>query len=92
MQALHGEQPGLRLRTAGLGPPGGGQRFSILAMERSVRPEEARHQEIEQRPELQHVVLDRRAGENEPVLRNQPLCRLRAKDCSLIVRVLWIII
>ena len=42
------------------------------------RQRRTRHEEVEERPELQDVVLDGRAAEHEPVLRLHPLCRLRS--------------
>ena len=36
-----------------------------------------RHEEVEERPELQDIILDRRAAEHQPMLRLHPLRRLR---------------
>ena len=35
------------------------------------------HEEVEERPELQDIVLDRRPAEHQPMLRLHPLNRLR---------------
>ena len=68
MKALHGQQAGLGLRAARPGALGCGQRLAVARVEGRMRAQEARHQEVEQRPELQDIVLYWRAAEDEPVL------------------------
>ena len=68
VEALHGELSSLSLSTACFGGLGGRQRFAVPRIEGCLRAQEARHQEVEQRPQLQHVVLDWGAAQYEPVM------------------------
>ena len=77
VEALHGEETSLGFSTAGLGALGGGQRLAVARIEGRVGPQESRHQEVKERPQLQHIVLDRRPAHNQPVLRHKPLHRLQ---------------
>ena len=68
MKALHGQQAGLGLGAARAGALGCGQHLAVARIEGRMRAQEAQHQKVKQRPELQDVVLYWRAAENEPVL------------------------
>ena len=68
VKALHGQQARLGLRAARSGALGRGQRLAVARIESRMRAQEARHQKVEQRPELQDVVLYWGAAEDEPVL------------------------
>ena len=48
----------------------------IALAESRIRAEHARHQKIEDAPQLTQPVFDRRAGKRETVMRLQPLHRL----------------
>ena len=52
-------------------------RLPKALIERVLAAQEPRHQEVEQAPQLEDVVLDRRAGEDEPVVRLDALHRAR---------------
>ena len=55
-----------RLRSLALGTAGPDGQF-VMAAEMLVAAEVAGHQEIHDRPQVGHAVLDRRAGQHEPV-------------------------
>ena len=79
-----GENPGksggetylLRLRL-GLGIPHFGDRLAVLLVELLLGPEEPGHEEVEDGPELEHVVLDWGPGQQHPVLALHALDRER---------------
>ena len=75
--APHGQQACLRLLGALFGGLGGGEGLAIQGSEVGLGPEEARHQKVEEGPQLQHVVLDGGASQNEAVLRYHSLACLQ---------------
>ena len=48
----------------------------------SVTPQEARHEEIKERPQLQHIVLDWCPAQDETMLRYDALCSLQHQTCN----------
>ena len=52
-------------------------RLAVTCCELLLCPKETRHQEVKQRPQLQHIVLYRSSWQNEPVVCDQQLDRFR---------------
>lgn len=55
-----------RRESRGEGPEPHLQRLAVSAVEVALRPQEAGHEEVKQRPQLEHAVLDGRAAQDEP--------------------------
>lgn len=79
MEGIHGQQASLCLLGVLLGGTGTGEGLSVQAGEAGLAAQEAGHEEVEQGPELQHVVLDGGAGQDEAVLSHQSLAGLQAQ-------------
>ena len=77
VESLHGQQAGLRLLGALLGGLGSGEGFAVQGGEVGLGPQEARHEEVEEGPQLQHIVLDGGARQDEAVLRHHSLAGLQ---------------
>uniref|UniRef100_A0A6B0V404 Uncharacterized protein n=1 Tax=Ixodes ricinus TaxID=34613 RepID=A0A6B0V404_IXORI len=61
MQGLHGQHPGLLLLGGGLGVPRLQDGLAEAGRKLALRAQEARHEEVEEGPQVQHLVLDRGA-------------------------------
>ena len=77
VQALHGQQSLLRLLGSLLGAPRTVEGFAKGLVEAGLTAQEVGHQEVKQAPQLQHVVLDGRASQDEAVLGHHLLAGLR---------------
>ena len=77
MEALHGQQACLRLLGALFGGLGGGEGLAVKGSEVGLGPQEAWHEEVKEGPELQHIVLDGGARQDEAVLRFYSLACLQ---------------
>ena len=67
MEAVHSQQACLGLRRPALGCLGLRQGFPKPTIEEGFGAEEARHQEVKQRPKLKNGVLDRGSSEDQAV-------------------------
>ena len=77
VEALHGQKACLRLFGALFGGLGGGEGLAIQGSEVGLGPQEARHEKVEEGPQLQHIVLDGSACQDEAVLRYHSLACLQ---------------
>ena len=77
MKSVHGQQACLGLLGVLLGGACTGEGFAVPGSEAGLAAQEAWHEEVKQGPELQHVVLDWGARQNEAVLRHQCLASLQ---------------
>lgn len=60
-----------------LGVAGGQDGSTVLGSKLALRAQEPRHQEVKQRPQLQHIVLYRRPRQDQAVVRRQLLDSFR---------------
>ena len=67
VQGLHRNNARLLVALGGLGVPGLQNWLGIFCHKLLLVAQVAGHEEVKERPQLQHVVLDWRAGENEPM-------------------------
>ena len=77
VEALHGQKACLRLLGALFGGLGSGEGLAIQVSEMGLGPYEARHEEVKEGPQLQHIVLDGCACQDEAVLRYYSLACLQ---------------
>ena len=81
MEAFHGQQACLSLLGVLLRGFGSGEGFAIQGGEAGLSAQEAGHEEVEEGPQLQHVVLDGGASQDEAVASHQGLaCLQRASQ------------
>ena len=76
VQALHGQQAGLCLLGVLLGGLGCGEGLAVQGGEVGLGPQEARHEEVKEGPQLQDIVLDGGARQDEAMLSCYSLARL----------------
>ena len=72
-------------RVPGRGAVRRGDWLDVLRVEVAPLPEVARHQKVEEGPQLQRVVLDWRAREEEPVRASKRLCGARHLGAPVLV-------
>jgi len=73
MERLHGQSSAFLFLGRGLGVPTGQNGLAVTRLELLLAAQESGHEEVEQRPQFQHVVLDGRSREDEPVIGDQLL-------------------
>mmetsp|Transcript_777 Transcript_777/g.1934 ORF Transcript_777/g.1934 Transcript_777/m.1934 type:complete len:580 (+) Transcript_777:999-2738(+) len=73
VQRVRGQQPLLRLAAALLGRLGHLHSAPKLGVELPLCAKEAGHEVVKDAPQLQHVVLDGRSGQEQPVPGDEPL-------------------
>ena len=73
VERLHGQGAGLLLLGRRLGVAAGQNGLAVARLELLLAAQEARNQEVEQRPQFQHVVLNGRARQDQPVIGHQSL-------------------
>ena len=77
MEGLESQRAALGFARRALSVTGREDGFRVDLVEGLFRPEEARHQEVKEAPQLERIILDRRAREQQPVPRPDHLDRLR---------------
>ena len=78
VEAHHGHQACLRHLGTLFGGLGGGEGLAVQGSEVGLGPQEAWHEEVEEGPQLQHVVLDGGPRQDEAVLRFHSLACLQS--------------